>query len=118
MGVAGYADVGFLDQIHHLAGMSLIICSQSSTMACRDTSVVTFPHRLHSEVLQGATHRIVRVVDQHMDVLVVFLRKLKAEVDVRSCILVKPLKPWQTTYDIGSYAHRLLHKQISTWIPH
>src|SRR6266436_5142932 len=83
-------------------------------MAGGDAALVALPRGLHSKVLQGATQRIVSVVDQHVDVLVVLLRKLEAQVDMCPCIFVEHFKPGQASYDISAHAHRLFHKVAGT----
>src|SRR3989442_3718654 len=87
-------------------------------MAGGDAALVALPRGLHSKVLQGATQRIVSVVDQHVDVLVVLLRKLEAQVDMCPCIFVEHFKPGQASYDISAHAHRLFHESNSTRIAH
>src|SRR6266566_1997058 len=82
-------------------------------MACRDAPVVALAHRLHGQVLQRTAHGIVRVVNQHVDVLVVLLGELKTPIDMCSCVLVEHLEPGQATYDTGAHAHRLLHQEVS-----
>src|SRR2546425_12949682 len=85
-------------------------------MAGGDTTLVALPRGLHSEVLQGTTQRIVGVVDEHVDVFIVLLGEIKAQVDMCPRILVEHLKPGQTSYDVGPHAHRLLHEINGTGV--
>src|SRR5713101_93112 len=87
-------------------------------MAGGDATMVALPHGLHSEVLQGATQRIVGVVDQHVNVFIVLLGEMKTQVDMFARILVEHLKPGQTSYNVRSHAHRLLHKSNGTGVSH
>src|SRR6266704_826584 len=51
MRVAADADVGLLEQIHHLVGMYFVIGGQCPAMAGRDPSLVSLAHGLDGQVL-------------------------------------------------------------------
>src|SRR6266849_7056997 len=85
-------------------------------MAGGDAILVALPHGLHSEVLQGATQRIVGVVNQHVNVFIVLLGEIKAQIDMFMRILVEHFKPGQTSYNAGTHAHRLLHEINGTGV--
>src|SRR6266480_3557486 len=51
MWIAADADVGLLEQIHHLVGMYFVIGGQCPAMAGRDPSLVSLAHSLDGQVL-------------------------------------------------------------------
>jgi len=90
--------------------VNLVVRRQRPTMARRDAALVALAHRLHYQVFQRAAHGIVGIINQHVYILIVSLRKLEAHIDMRARILVKHLKPGQAAHDICSHAHGLFHQ--------
>ncbi len=118
MWVAADADVCCFDQVHHLASMNLVVRRQCPTMTRGDTALVALAHRLHCQVFQRAARGIVGIINQHVNILIISLRKLEAHIDVRARILVKHLKPGQATHDICSHTHGLFHQLASPRVAH
>ena len=76
---------------HHvddLGGIDVVVSGHRAAMAGGDAALEAFAHGLEREIFEAARIRVVGVVDQHVDVEIVLLREVEADVDVLARVRV------------------------------
>ena len=108
--VAANTDIGILDQVHYLVGMHLVIRGQGLAVAGGNPPMIVFSQCFYSQIFQASAVRVRGVIDQQVDVLVVFLGKLKAEIYVSANIFIQMFMPGETDDDICPHLHPFFHE--------
>ena len=109
-------DAGVAHQVHHLVGMDFVIGGERAAMTRRDPALVALSDGPRGEIFERPAVRIIGVIHQHVDVLVVFLRQLEAEVDMGARVLVEMLVPGQSADHVGAHPHPLLHQLVGAGV--
>lgn len=111
-------DVRRRDHVDHLGGIDIVVCRHCSTVARRHPALKSFPHGLEREVFQAARVGIIGIVHKHVDVAIMLLGKVEADVDVGARVLVGVLVPGQAADNIAAFLERLFQELGGAGIAH
>jgi len=118
VGVGGNGDVRGRDHIDDLRGIDVVISRHRAAMTGGHPTVKSLAHRLQGEVFEAAGVGVVGVVDQHVDVEIVLLGKIEADVDVRSRVRVGVFVPGQPADHVAALFERLVEQFGGARIAH
>ena len=85
-------------------------------MARGDAALIAFVHRLERQILEASRVGVVGVVHQHVNVEIVPLGDVKANVDVAARVLVRVLVPGQSADDVAAFTDGFFHEFGSAWV--
>src|SRR5262249_46564401 len=118
VGVGGNGDIRGRDHINDLRGIDVVISRHCAAMTGRYAAVKSLAHRLQGEVFEAAGVGVVGVVDQHVDVEIVLLGEIEADVDVRSRVRVGVFVPGQPADHVAALFERLVEQFGGAQIAH
>src|SRR5581483_6041963 len=101
----GNRDAGGGDHVDDLRRVDVVVGGHGAAVAGGDAAVEVLAHRLDREIFETARIRIVGVIDEHMNVAVVSLGDLEADVDVLARVGVRVFVPGQAADDVAALAH-------------
>ncbi len=87
-------------------------------MTGRHPAVKSLAHRLQGEIFETARVRVVGIVDQHVDVEIVLLGEIEADIDVLPGFRVAVLVPGQAANHVAALFERLVEEFRGARIAH